>query len=50
MTRPRRSYHVGLVLADREPPTMLARALLEVMGELDVQAELDGLSLSRGAS
>ena len=46
MVKPRRSYHVGLVLADREPPPMLARALLNVTKMLDVQAELDQTSAS----
>jgi DNA-binding transcriptional LysR family regulator len=40
MRRPRRVHHVGLVLADREPPTMLARALLEVTRPLDLGADL----------
>jgi DNA-binding transcriptional LysR family regulator len=46
MVKPRRSYHVGLVLADREPPPLLARALLDVTSMLDMQAELDSTSTS----
>lgn len=40
MRPPGRIHHVGLVLADREPPTMLARALLEVTRSLDLGADL----------
>lgn len=40
MRPPRRTHHVGLVLADREPPTMLARALLDVTRLLDLGADL----------
>jgi hypothetical protein len=43
MEPPRRSHRVGLVLADRDPEPMLARALLDVVAGLDVQVELDAL-------
>lgn len=43
MARPRRTHQVGLVLADRDPEPMLARALLEVVRELDVRAELNAV-------
>jgi hypothetical protein len=40
MARPARTHQVGLVLADRDPEPMLARALLDVAREVDVRAEL----------
>lgn len=43
LTRPRREHQVGLVLADRDPEPMLARALLDTANRVDVQATLDGL-------
>jgi DNA-binding transcriptional LysR family regulator len=43
MARPRRAHQVGLVLADRDPEPMLARALLDVVRELDVRAELNAV-------
>ncbi|MFG1950431.1 LysR substrate-binding domain-containing protein [Micromonospora sp. NPDC048830] len=43
IARPQRAHHVGLVLADREPPPMLARALLDVATTLDMRAELERL-------
>jgi DNA-binding transcriptional LysR family regulator len=43
MEAPRRPHRVGLVLTDREPEPMLARALVEVARRLDVRAELDTL-------
>ncbi len=43
LDRPRRAYQVGLVLADREPEPMLARALLDATIKVDLQAELDVL-------
>jgi DNA-binding transcriptional LysR family regulator len=36
LPRPRRDYHVGLVLAAREPGSLLARALVEVARDVDV--------------
>jgi DNA-binding transcriptional LysR family regulator len=39
MDKPRRSYHVGMVLADREPAPLLARALLDVTQRLDLPSE-----------
>lgn len=41
--RPRRSHEVGLVLAERDPPPMLARALLDVAHRVDMRAELDSV-------
>ena len=43
MERPRRAHQVGLVLADREPEPMLARALLDATNQVDLQAELDAV-------
>ncbi|HWM01952.1 MAG TPA: LysR family transcriptional regulator [Actinophytocola sp.] len=43
LKRPRRAHQVGLVLADRDPEPMLARALLDVTHRVDLQAELDAL-------
>lgn len=43
MAQPQRAYHVGLVLADREPPPMMARALLDVTAALDMGVELERL-------
>jgi DNA-binding transcriptional LysR family regulator len=41
LQRPRRSYQVGLVLADRDPEPMLARALLDIAHLVDISGELD---------
>lgn len=41
LQRPRQSYQVGLVLADRDPEPMLARALLDVAHGVDMSGELD---------
>ncbi|MEU6574806.1 LysR family transcriptional regulator [Streptomyces sp. NPDC046805] len=41
LPRPTRSFHVGLVLADRTPESMLARALVDVARQLDMPGELD---------
>jgi DNA-binding transcriptional LysR family regulator len=38
---PRRSHQVGLVLADRDPGLILARALVEVAHRVDVSGTLD---------
>lgn len=43
LKRPRRAHQVGLVLADRDPEPMLARALLDATHRVDLQAELDTL-------
>lgn len=43
LERPRQEHQVGLVLADRDPEPMLARALLDMSHRVDLQAELDGL-------
>lgn len=38
---PRRSYQVGLVLADRDPGSMLVRALLDVAHRINVRGDLE---------
>lgn len=43
LTRPRLTNQVGLVLADRDPEPMLARAMLDASHRVDMQAELDRL-------
>jgi DNA-binding transcriptional LysR family regulator len=43
MERPRRSYQVGLVLADRDPEPLMARALLDVAHRVDMYGDLDQL-------
>jgi DNA-binding transcriptional LysR family regulator len=43
LDRPLRSHHVGLVLADRDPGSILARALVEVAHRVDVCGTLDRL-------
>lgn len=43
LERPRREYQVGLVLADRDPEPMLARALLDTAHRVDVRGTLDDL-------
>jgi DNA-binding transcriptional LysR family regulator len=40
---PRRSHHVGLVLADREPGSILAKALVAVAHRVEVRGVLDRL-------
>jgi hypothetical protein len=40
MARPSRSFQVGLVLADRDPEPMLARALLDVAVQVDLRSAL----------
>jgi hypothetical protein len=44
LERPQRSYQVGLVLADRDPEPMLARALLDIARLVDVSGELNGVA------
>ncbi|MFE1596908.1 LysR substrate-binding domain-containing protein [Nocardia sp. NPDC058705] len=41
MPQPRRSFHVGLVLAGKDPKSILARTLVDTVGELDIAGELD---------
>ena len=41
LQRPQRSYQVGLVLADRDPEPMLARALLDIAQAVDIPGELN---------
>jgi DNA-binding transcriptional LysR family regulator len=43
LERPRRSHQVGLVLADRDPGLILARALVDVAHRADVRGTLDRL-------
>jgi hypothetical protein len=43
MEPPSAAFQVGLVLADRDPEPMLARALLEIAGLIDIRATLDAL-------
>lgn len=43
MARPRRAHHVGLVLAERDPEPMLARAFLTVATEVDLDGQLEDL-------
>jgi DNA-binding transcriptional LysR family regulator len=43
LNRPRVTNQVGLVLADRDPEPMLARALLDATRRVDIQTELDRL-------
>jgi DNA-binding transcriptional LysR family regulator len=43
LNRPRLTNQVGLVLADRDPVPMLARAMLDASRRVDMQAELDQL-------
>lgn len=40
LPRPSRDYHVGLVLASRQPGSMLARALVEAARDVNVRAHL----------
>jgi hypothetical protein len=41
MDEPRNTYHVGMVLADREPAPLLARAFLDVTQRLDLAREFN---------
>lgn len=41
LPRPQRAFHVGLVLAPRDPQSMLARALVETVQGLDLHRQLD---------
>src|SRR5262249_4453946 len=41
LVRPEPVHEIGLVIADREPPPPLARALREAAGGEDIQARLD---------
>lgn len=43
LDRPSRSNQVGLVLADRDPEPMLARALLDTTHRVNLEEELDAL-------
>lgn len=43
MEPPARSHQIGLVLADRDPVSLLARALLDVAGDVDLRDVLDAL-------
>lgn len=41
LPRPKRSFHVGLVLAGRGPESLLTRAIVENAREVDMRRELD---------
>lgn len=41
LPRPKRSFQVGLVLADRDPESMLARALVDTARQVSMRRELD---------
>ncbi|MDQ0994251.1 LysR family transcriptional regulator [Streptomyces sp. V3I7] len=41
LPRPKRAVHVGLVLADRAPESLLARALVDISRQIDMRGELD---------
>jgi DNA-binding transcriptional LysR family regulator len=43
MEKPRRTYRVGLVITEREPEPILARALAGIAGHLDLRRQLDAL-------
>jgi DNA-binding transcriptional LysR family regulator len=43
MVAPAQSHRIGLVLPDRVPEPMLARAVLDVAAQVDLRAELDKL-------
>lgn len=44
MEAPRQAHRVGLVLTEREPAPMLAKALVDVARRLDLRRELDALT------
>lgn len=41
MVRPRATKQIGIIALDREPRSVLGRAMVEVVGELDLQSMLD---------
>jgi len=43
MRRPSRSYQIGLVLAERQPESMLGRTMVDVAAELDLRQVFDGI-------
>jgi DNA-binding transcriptional LysR family regulator len=43
LDEPAQTHTIGMVLADRKPGSMLARAFLDVLGEVDLPGELDAL-------
>jgi len=43
LDEPAETHTIGMVLADRQPGSMLARAFLEVLGEVDLPGQLDAL-------
>jgi DNA-binding transcriptional LysR family regulator len=47
LPRPKRSFHVGLVLAGSGPESMLARALVDTAREVDIRGELDRAAARR---
>lgn len=46
MDKPRNTFHVGMVLADREPAPLLARAFLDVTQRLDLAREFNQVGTS----
>lgn len=50
MPQPRRSFHVGLVLPGKDSRSILARTLVDTIGELDIAGELDRRSASRSTA
>jgi DNA-binding transcriptional LysR family regulator len=47
MRRPPRSYQIGLVLTERQPESMLGRAMVDIAAELDVRQLLDRMVSDR---
>ncbi len=47
MARPRQSFRVGIVLPDREPDSMLARALVAVTSRIDLAGEFQEIRATR---
>ena len=43
MRRPSRSYQIGLVLTERQPESMLGRAMVDIAAELDLRQVLDDI-------
>ena len=50
LPRPKRPYHVGLVLAGRHRESMLARAVVDMARQIDIGRELDQSMTARLAS
>ena len=41
LPRPARSFHVGLVLAGAGPESLLARSLVDIAGQVDINGDLE---------